>query len=309
MQSFYMSLGKLLTAKILIMAIILSAVYGLTGCVSTSEYQNVLALYDKAKKERDLLQRQKNGLKGNNLMMRNRIADIERQASELGFKLEKTSDSLSSTHRELQQASQMLDITRSELTEEQLRAEQSNQRLRAAGEALDAKEQALRTTQAELQKTSEYMKRTHKLYDELVSELKGELESNQVKIKRMKGGIVVNLSQEILFASGRARLNKQGVAVLARVSERLKGKPYNIVIAGFTDNIPISGVLLKKYPSNWELAGARASSVVRLFERSGIDSSKLIATSYGQNNAVDSNDTAEGRKKNRRIEIRLQSIK
>jgi chemotaxis protein MotB len=308
-QFFDIILQKSITRKFIVLTIFLVLIYGLTGCVSTSEYQNVLGLLDKTKHERDTLQRQKNGLKANSVMMRNRISDIERQAEVLGFNLEKTADSLSTKNRELEQTSEMLNETRSELTEEQLRAQESNQRLMAAGQALDAKEHALKTTQAELQKASAYMKRTHKLYDELVGELKGELKSKQVKIKQIKDGIIVNLSQEILFPSGRANLNKQGKKVLARVSERLKGKPYKIVIAGFTDNVAISGSLLKKFPSNWELAGARASSVVRLFEKSGISSSKLMATSYGENNAVASNSTAEGRKKNRRIEIRLRSIK
>ena len=77
---------------------------------------------------------------------------------------------------------------------------------------------------------------------------------------------------------------------------------------GFTDNVPIRGNLAKRYPTNWELAGARAASVVRLLESTGIDSTKLIASSYGDNFPVASNDTEEGRAQNRRIEIRLRPL-
>ena len=79
-------------------------------------------------------------------------------------------------------------------------------------------------------------------------------------------------------------------------------------MAGFTDNIPIRGSLTKKFPTNWELAGARAASVVRLLEKEGVDKLKLTAVSYGENQPVASNDTPEGRSQNRRIEIRMRPV-
>lgn len=279
-----------------------------TACVSTSEHQNVLSLYNQTVKERDGLIEERSSLQGNNRLYRNTIIDMKKQAAKLGLQLDEKSESLAARQKELTAATGRLELTRAQLDEKQKRLQQASQQLDATSHELQVKERSLQATQAELEKASKYMKRTSKLYDELVGELKSELNSNQVKIKEMKDGINVNLSQEILFPSGSATLNKRGKAVIGRVSERLRGKVYKITVAGFTDNVPIMGSLTKKYPTNWELAGARAASVVRLLESGGLDKKQLIAASYGENNPVASNDTAEGQAQNRRIEIRLRPV-
>lgn len=272
-----------------------------TACVSTSEHENVVSLYNQTVKERDMLQE-------NNDIYLSTITDMKKQAAELGIQLDEKSESLAARQKELTATTGRLELTRAQLDEEQQRSQQASQRLDATSRELQAKEQSLQATQAELEKASKYMKRTSKLYDELVGELKSELNSNQVKIKEMKDGINVNLSQEILFPSGSAKLNKRGTEVIGRVSDRLRGKVYAITVAGFTDNRAITGSLTKKYPTNWELAGARAASVVRLLEDAGLDRNHLVAASYGENNPVASNDTAKGRAQNRRIEIRLRPV-
>jgi chemotaxis protein MotB len=70
-------------------------------------------------------------------------------------------------------------------------------------------------------------------------------------------------------ASGSAEVDRNGTDVLLRVATQLKKSPHQIMVIGHTDNRPIGPALLKQYPTNWELAGARASSVVRLFADSG----------------------------------------
>ncbi|MEJ2179405.1 MAG: OmpA family protein [Gammaproteobacteria bacterium] len=173
---------------------------------------------------------------------------------------------------------------------------------------LESQKKQLEETTQKLQATADYMKKTDKLYDDLVKELSTELDAKTIKIKEMKDGVNVNLSEAILFSSGSAELNKSGQDVIIKVSQKLKDIPHQVIVAGFTDNIPIRGSLTKKFPTNWELAGARAASVVRLLEKQGVDKSKLTAVSYGENQAVESNDTAEGRSQNRRIEIRMRPI-
>ena len=96
------------------------------------------------------------------------------------------------------------------------------------------------------------------------------------------------------------------LSILLKVAGQLKKLPHTIEIEGHTDNVPITGPLAKRYPSNWELAGARAASVVRLFERAGIEKSRLAAVSYSSSRPIASNETEEDRSRNRRIEIRLQ---
>jgi chemotaxis protein MotB len=145
-------------------------------------------------------------------------------------------------------------------------------------------------------------------YDGLMSNLKNELASGQIEIRQLRDGLSVDVAQEILFASGSAKLDKTGQEVLRRVSAQLKKTQYEIVVGGHTDNVKIGPGLVERYPSNWELAAARASAVVRLFEDSGIDVKRLRAVSFGEYHPRDTNETREGRERNRRIEIRLRPV-
>jgi len=150
--------------------------------------------------------------------------------------------------------------------------------------------------------------RQEQVYSKLQDTFSKEQQANQVKIEMLKSGIKVNLANEILFPPGSAKLNSQGVEVLKRAATELKESPYQTLVAGFTDNVAISGSLKKLYPSNWELAAARAAGVVRLLEAEGVPSGQLIMLSLGENSPVESNDTPEGRSKNRRIEIMLRPV-
>jgi len=166
------------------------------------------------------------------------------------------------------------------------------------------KQEAARQAKA----AQEEIARQKAVYEGLQKTFAKEQQNNQVKIEMMKSGVKVNLASEILFPSGSAELNAQGVEVLTRAAEELKKSPYQTIVAGFTDNVAISGKLMERYPTNWELAGARAASVVRLLEKEGVASAQLLAISFGENSPVESNETPEGRSRNRRIEIVLRPV-
>ena len=142
-------------------------------------------------------------------------------------------------------------------------------------------------------------------YDALLAELEQEVTAGKIQIERLREGIRLNLAQDILFPTGSAELDEQGRDVLGRVSEQLARSSHRVEVEGHTDAQPIGGALAKTYPSNWELAGARAARVVRLFEEKGVDRQSLAAVSFGEIHPVASNADAEGRARNRRIEIRL----
>ena len=146
------------------------------------------------------------------------------------------------------------------------------------------------------------------LHERLVGELQAELDAGTIQVQQLRDGIHVNLAEEILFATGSAQLWEGGRKVLERVSAELAKTNYQIVVGGYTDNVPIGGSLVKRYPTNWELAGARAASIVRLFEAGGIPSQRMVAVSHGENDPVAANDTPENRAKNRRTEILLRPI-
>jgi chemotaxis protein MotB len=161
---------------------------------------------------------------------------------------------------------------------------------------------------SKLQQTEEEAKKLQATYDGLVADLKKEVQAGQVQVEQVRDGLRVNVAQDILFDSGSADLDQNGTEVLGRVAGQLRKSPHQIMVIGHTDNKPIGAALVKQYPSNWELAGARAASVVRLFNSTGLPAKRLLAVSVADVRPVASNASPEGRARNRRIEIRLRPI-
>ncbi len=172
--------------------------------------------------------------------------------------------------------------------------------------ALRSREEELAITAAALVAQSKRVDELQGTYEGLVSDLQAEVSQGQIMISQLGEGLRVNVSQDILFPSGSARLSGDGEKVLSTVAARLKELDYSVAVEGHSDNVPISGTLVKQYPTNWELAGARAASVVRLFQKRGVDGQRLTAVSHGDTQPVADNRSAEGRARNRRIEIRLR---
>lgn len=171
----------------------------------------------------------------------------------------------------------------------------------ALQQQLDAEREARQARLAEVQST----------YDELVGKLEQEIERGEVRISELKGKLTVNVVDKILFDSGKAELKQEGIKVLQQIGDILKSAvDKNIQVEGHTDNVPIRGPLTEKYPSNWELSTARATTVLHfLQERVNISGERLSAVGYGEYQPVASNSTAEGRAQNRRIQIVLTGAK
>lgn len=173
---------------------------------------------------------------------------------------------------------------------------------------LELREAELEVTAAALVSQSRAVGELQGTYEGLLGDLQEEVAKGQVQISQLRDGLRVGVAQEILFASGSAELSPHGVEVLQTVTQRFAGSDYSIAVEGYTDDLPISSALRERYPSNWELAGARAAQVVRLFAAGGIDADRLTAVSRGETHPVADNATAEGRARNRRIEIRLRPL-
>lgn len=143
-------------------------------------------------------------------------------------------------------------------------------------------------------------------YEGLLEKMKGEIAKGEVTISELKGKLTLNMVDSILFDSGKSEVKAGGAAVLEKVVSILKDvRDKAIRIEGHTDNVQIGGALARQYPTNWELSAARAINVARYLEKQGIDRSSLAAVAFGETRPVVSNDTPEGRAKNRRIEIVL----
>jgi chemotaxis protein MotB len=189
---------------------------------------------------------------------------------------------------------------------------QEKNSLEAENAALEAKLVPLQTQGEELssklREREEEARKLQATYDGLVKSLTKELKAGQIEVTQLRDGLRVNVAQDILFDSGSAALDKNGTTVLNKVATELRKSSHQIVVIGHSDNKPIRPALSKQYPSNWELAGARAASVVRLFNHTGLPSKRLLAVSVADSQPVASNKTEEGRARNRRIEIRLRPV-
>jgi chemotaxis protein MotB len=154
---------------------------------------------------------------------------------------------------------------------------------------------------------AEQLEKSTQTYQDLTKKLEKEIQEGKVQITEMKNRLTMTLVDKIIFPSGSADISKDGKAVLDKVISILKDvKDKRIQVEGHTDNVRIVSVLKKRFPTNWELSTTRASEVVRyLQEKGGIDPTMLSATGYSEYQPVASNDTDEGKQKNRRIEIVL----
>jgi chemotaxis protein MotB len=142
-----------------------------------------------------------------------------------------------------------------------------------------------------------------KLLD-LASKIKEALaplvKTGQVRLTQLPRGIAVEINASVLFAPGQAALQPGSIDALQAVAHVLTSTGDSVQVEGHTDNVPIASA---QFPSNWELASARASSVVRLFVSTGVSAARLTASGYAENRPVESNDTPEGRARNRRVTL------
>ncbi|MFH1416408.1 MAG: OmpA family protein [Elusimicrobiota bacterium] len=144
-------------------------------------------------------------------------------------------------------------------------------------------------------------------YENLVQDMEKEVTDGQIKITQLKDKLSVNIVDKLMFPLGESEVQKEGKQVLDRVGNILaKIKDKQIRIEGHTDNVPIGATLKGKYPTNWELSTARATNIARyLIDKAGIDPKFISVAGYADTKPIDTNDTVDGRMKNRRIEIVL----
>lgn len=128
------------------------------------------------------------------------------------------------------------------------------------------------------------------------------LKGGQVKVTESNRGITIEINASLLFETAKADLNPASIEVLNAVAKVLATDTHQIQVEGHTDNLPMKSPV---FPSNWELATARASSVIRLFSDNGVSGDRLVAIGYADNRPVDTNDTPDGRSRNRRVNIMI----
>jgi len=154
----------------------------------------------------------------------------------------------------------------------------------------------------ELQKRKAETEKRLTEFRELMAKFSSLVDAGKLKVKFVNGKMVLALSTDILFPSGSSSLSPQGQAAIKEVTALLSNlKDKNYQIEGHTDNVPI--LTKKQFNSNWELASARAMSVLSTMLEAGMPANHISIASYGETQPVASNTTKEGKSANRRIAI------
>lgn len=161
---------------------------------------------------------------------------------------------------------------------------------------------------AYIQDIQSAMARKDSLNLALVMNLKSALSDvndTDIEVKVEKGVVFISISDKLLFRSGSYTVTKQAEAVLGKVAQVLNSKPeINILVEGHTDNVPIKNNVNE---DNWDLSVKRAAAVTRILQHKyNIDPKRMTAGGKGEYSPIDTNETAEGRAKNRRTRIIIQ---
>ena len=153
---------------------------------------------------------------------------------------------------------------------------------------------------------AEALRASQRQLDTVAADMSGvlaaQIRSNVVQVQRRGDAVEVRISADVLFGSGQAEPMPPAVPILQHLADSLRNFPNAVRVEGHTDNVPVrSG----SFRSNWELSGARAGAVVRLFSERGLDPLRLAVVGYGEYHPVQPNDTPVGRNANRRVAIMI----
>ena len=163
---------------------------------------------------------------------------------------------------------------------------------------------AAKSSQQQAEAKAESNKKAQIAEDELKVALKQEIGQGLVDVEREEDKVIITVGSGGAFASGSANLTPEAIEIMNRIAEVNAEGNSDIKVSGHTDDVPL--IFGSNYRDNWDLAAARSASVVQAFASNGVISEeRLEAISYGESRPVESNETPDGRAKNRRIEIEI----
>ena len=249
---------------------------GLSACVSAKEYAALEAEVAKTRAE---------------------LSDARSEAKELGVALEEVQNAIDVLNADIEDVAQALVIAeaRASDAEAQLAAVNSDK------EGLESSIAQMEAALAELERLKAKAEVRAGLYRAVLAKFKALIDGGKLKVKVVDGRLIVELKTDILFASGSADLSDEGAATIREVGGVLASiEDRTFQVEGHTDNVPIKTA---KYPSNWELASARAVNVVKEMVDAGMPKTRVSAAAFAATRPAATNETDEGRAQNRRIEI------
>ena len=161
------------------------------------------------------------------------------------------------------------------------------------------------TYQAQVQKTDALQQK----YDQLNQQMSGEIAAHELHIERLQNALRVTVNDQLLFPSGDWQMPADAQQSIAKIAKILAPmQQTKIAVNGYTDNVPIGPGLMKEgITSNLILSQKRADTVMQYMISQGVKPNLISAQGFGEADPVASNSTAEGRAKNRRVELNLAS--
>jgi len=231
---------------------------------------------------------------------------LDRQVSEANDEKQQLMGRLDEAQARRQQLLKQIDEVSGDVETREAELADANRDILELKGQIEQNQQQQAMLEARIEQISEQQRQEAQHFADLKLKLEGELHESRVTITQLKNRMtVIDLTSEVLFRSGSARITPTGRKVLDVIAASLNAYPKRAIsIEGHTDDVPIGEHL--PFASNWELSTARALAAVDYLQQENkVAADRLRVVGLGEFHPVASNETTEGRKLNRRIEIRL----
>ena len=277
----------------------------LTGCVGIEDYERKTDEAAGLRKEISDYQRRIDELGRNIEELEGRIKQKDLEAQEL-------SQSLTMARRHSQQTETRVADLRAQVTAQQSQQTESAQKARRFERAYENSRARVRelqknlvTAQKKLLRFEDRIRFQIQLEKDMKAQFARERRRGTIEVRRAGDRVVISIASAILFKSGSAKIRAESRALLVKFSSLLRRYANREVqVQGHTDNVQISDRLAERWETNWELSAARATRVLRYFVEVGnLDPRRVSGAGMGEFRPIADNDTREGRRTNRRIEI------
>lgn len=304
--------------KHIILAVISSSLF-LTSCVTSRVYKDLENRHAQLQEENSELSKNFKELESQNRQNEADLAALQAEYDKTKAerdRLQQEYEATSQSYEKLKTSYDALEANSSSALAE------NSKRNRALLAELDKKEKALATEQARLEKLQKDLAARSQRVDELESVIAAKdakmnalknaiskalvnFEGKGLTVEQRDGKVYVSMENKLLFSSGSWAVGAEGKKAVQQLASVLAQNPdIAVLIEGHTDNVPYNGS--GQLNDNWDLSTKRATAIVQLLQASAnIDPQNLTAAGRGEHSPVASNETAEGKAKNRRIEVIL----
>jgi chemotaxis protein MotB len=288
-----------------------------TSCVSSKIYEDLKGKYDSLRSENESLQSQLDNTSGNSTTYS--VANLQKEIEKLKAEKSRIEMDLAASKNSYDRLKDSYDALEANSSSSLTENLELNRRLLVQ---LEEKEKALALENARLEKVKKDLASRSQRVEELegiiaskdakmralkdaISAALTNFEGNGLTVEQRDGKVYVSMENKLLFDSGSWAVNARGrEAVVALGKVLAENKEIAVLIEGHTDNVPYGGSGVLK--DNWDLSTKRATAIVSILtENSGIPKDNLTAAGRGEYAPIGSNETSEGRAKNRRIEVVL----